>query len=98
MAGSASGFIFTNHCVESARFDDGAAAVASSDGVRVIGYFLEQAACFEVRDDALARFEAVEARVRSGRRAHLRVVGHHVDFRQVVAAARSRSRWDRAPA
>ena len=71
----------------SARLDDRSAAVARSDGVRVVGDFFEQARRFEIRDHALARLEAVEAGICSRRGAHLRVVGHHVDFGQVVAAS-----------
>ena len=69
------------------RLDFGLAAIADADGVRDIFDALEQAERFEIGDDAGARFEAVEPGVLSGSRAHVRVVGHHVNFGEVVAPA-----------
>ena len=69
------------------RLDFGFAAVADTDSVRNIFDAFEQAERFEVADDARAGFEAVESRVLAGGRAHVRVVGHHVNFGKVVALA-----------
>ncbi len=71
----------------SARLDDRSAAVARSDGVRVVDNFFEQPRRFEIGDDALPRLKSVEAGIFSRRGAHFRVVGHDVDFGQVVAAS-----------
>ena len=58
---------------------------------------LEQAERFEIGDHAGACFEAVEPGVLSGSLAHVRVVGHHVDFGEVVAPADLEVVRDRAP-
>src|ERR1700735_3944651 len=42
-----------------ARFDDGAAAVAGADRMRVLDYFFEQAGSLNVFDGFFARFEAI---------------------------------------
>ena len=63
------------------------AAVADADGVDVLFHAFEQAEFFEVRDDAGARGEALEAGIFSGGFAHVAVVGHHVNFGKIVALA-----------
>ena len=55
--------------------------------MRVVGHFFEQARGFQIGHDSFARFKTVETRVRPSCGAHFRVVGHHVDFGQVVAAS-----------
>ncbi len=71
----------------SARLDDRAAAVAGADGVGVVDYFFEQTGGLQIFDSLVARFESVKPGIFSGRCAHVGVVGHHVDFGQLVAAA-----------
>ena len=81
MAFSASGFVFTNHCVEIERLHDGAAAVALAEGERVRLHFFEQALFFKIGDDALARLKAVQSGVRAGFGGHARVFADHLDLR-----------------
>ena len=52
------------------RLDDGAGALAVADGVRVRLDLLHQPARLEVRDDPLARLEAVEAGIDAGALVH----------------------------
>ena len=70
MAFSASGFIFTNHCVETSGSTDGLAALALADAERVVFDLFEQPELLQIGDHALARFEAIEAGVRAGRGGH----------------------------
>ncbi len=70
-----------------ARLDFGFAAVADAHGVRDVLDFFEQAQLLQIFDDARARNEAVKSGVLARGLAHMRVVGHHVDFGQVVALA-----------
>ena len=99
MAGSASGFILTNHCVETS----GSTAVlqrwhraeAELVGLRSL---TSRPSFFEVGDDALAGFEAVEAGVGAGGGGHLRVLVDDLDDAAGCGACRLRSRWGRARA
>ncbi len=70
------------------RLDDDAAAVAAGNHRRVVGDALEQALRLEVRDNALARLEAIEAAI-SCRCVVVepRVEVEHADLRQAVALA-----------
>ena len=70
-----------------ARFDNGFAAVAGADGVRVLGDAVDEAELFEVSDNASAGDEAFEAGIFSGGFAHVGVVSHHVNFGEIVALA-----------
>jgi len=69
------------------RLDVGFAAVANPDGVGVIGYFFEQPLFFQVFDDPLARLEAAKPRVGTRVLVHPAVIGHDVDFRQMMPPA-----------
>ncbi len=86
IAFSASGLVFTNHCVETA-VRPRSAALALADAELVVLNLFEQAERLQVCDNALARFEAVESGVRA------RGFGHHafavddLDFRQIVPLA-----------
>ena len=69
------------------RLDDVAGAIALADCERVRLDLLEQAELFQIRDDALAGFEAVESGVRAGFGGHARILADHLDLRQLVALA-----------
>ena len=71
----------------SARLDNRAAAVASADRVGVLDDFFEQAGGLQIGDGLIAGLEAIEAGIFSGSGAHVAVIGHDVDFGQLVAAA-----------
>ena len=68
MAFSASGLVFTNHCVEISGSTTVLQRSHLPSAERVGLDFFEQAQFFEIGHDALARFEAVEARRRGRRR------------------------------
>ena len=70
-----------------ARLDHRFAAVANRYGVRVIFHAFQQAERLEIGHHALAGFKAVKPGVDTGVRIHARVFRHHVDFREIVAAA-----------
>ena len=73
IAGSASGWIFTNHCVERYGSMIGVAALAVAEVVDVGLGLDEPPLLLEPRDHALARLEAVQARELPGLRRHLPV-------------------------
>ncbi len=87
MALSASGLVFTNHCVETS----GSTMVPQRSHLLMASAygstFVEQAELFEIGDDALARLEAVQPRVRAGFGGHARVFADHLDLWQIVALA-----------
>src|SRR5262249_1389776 len=68
-----------------ARLDDGFAALALADDEAGILGLDEEALGFEVGDDALAGFEAIEAGVGAGVFIHVGRLVHDGDFRKVVA-------------
>ena len=65
---------------------------------RVASTLVEVAGVAQRLDDALARLEAVEAAEVAGVVVHHAALVHDHHVRQVVALARSGSRWDRARA
>ncbi len=70
----------------SAGLDDRAAALADSHGVRVIGDFLEQVERPQILDNLLARGESLHTRVGARGGAHVAVVGHDIDLREMMTA------------
>ena len=68
-----------------ARLDHRPAAIALAERERVILFSNQEALFLQIGHHALARFEAVETRVRAGVLVHVRVLVHHVDLRQIVA-------------
>ena len=69
------------------RLHDRFATVAGAHVVRVLGDLLHQAEFFQICNHPRARHEPLQARIFPGVGVHVRIVGHHVDFRQMVPLA-----------
>ena len=65
----------------------GRAAVAFADVVVVILYLYQVAALFQVGDNRFSRFIPFHAGILSAVIGHVGVIGHHVDYRQIMAQA-----------
>ena len=71
----------------SARLHNGAAAFADSNRVGVVANFLEQVERLQILDDFFSRREAFHSGVGAGGSTHVAVVGHHIDFGEMVPAS-----------
>ena len=74
IAGSASGFILQNHCVEARGSTIVLLRSHNPTACGVLGNFVQQSLRFQIFDNFLARFEAVHAGIRARRSIHLSVV------------------------
>jgi hypothetical protein len=84
IAGSASGLVRTNHCVErSGSTTAGSGSRCDRERVRLAAD--QRAVALEVGDDALARDGAIEAGIRPGRGGHLTALVDHRDEIEAVA-------------
>ena len=99
IAFSASGFIFTNHCVETSGSTTSSQRSHFADAERCNPRSSTSTPdVSRVRHHPLARFEAVEPRIRAGRGRHARIRRRSPESAAGCGACRLRNRWDRARA
>ena len=70
-----------------AWLDNRLAPLANPNRVRVVRHLLQQSLRLQILHNLLPRHEAVQPCVSSSCRVHVSVIGHHVDFRQLVPLA-----------